>query len=430
MSNQRKISKTKPQIFIGYVETQKQVFIKPHGKCKILNICLESTLELVTLVLPNKVGFFPIANNDVITAMGTLVSTGEYSNGYLVMQLPAGIISDDDITLGKVLNSCIYDNCDTPVNVDNKLKIVNSISAAARNNGYPNDTFGYLEYCANKLAAMITTPAMVELVERLKSFGIRARGFIYTWYRKRSKRQLSLFHHTIGDIVWYEPDKLIDMIEENPFKVPIIAPDIATCVAKRYGCDITDDDINYHKLSTFIYKKMVDNSWVCVPIAMIPIHMLTKIDVTDEKIMSKYYMVKDDDSLYLIYPKICEESLAKKFKMYMTEGEQELKAKPANTRDNIDMESLDNAEKVSLIKDLADVFDLADYMKATKDDMAEEYDKDIDDSLIEMAREAIMLGEEQREALKFALTNRVSIIGGCAGTGKCFGLNTPILMYD
>ncbi len=424
MSNRKKSTKTNkpsknngPKIFPGYVESQRQVFAKPHGKCKILNVCIDETGDRVTLLMPNKVGFFPIGNHDAITAVGTLITSGEYANAYLISQLPAGMISYDDEVLGKVLNACIYDNCEDQVTVDTILKIVNSIAASAKLNNFPNDTFGYLEYCANKLASMITTPGIVDLVERLKLFRVKARGFIYTWYRKRSKRQLTMFHPTINDIEWYEPDKLIDMLDENPFTLPIISPDVALSIAKRYGYDMMEDDIKYHNLSNYIYTKMKSNSWTCLPIKYIPIQMLVGLDLHDENILAKYYMVKDDDMLYLKYAKLCEESLTVEFKKYLTEGEQILKARPINIK-NENGEDLENTEKIPIIGDLQDIFDLADYMEATNDDMANNYDKEVDSSLIDIAKEAIKLGEEQREAIKLAFTNRLSIIGGSAGTGK------------
>ena len=202
------------------------------------------------------------------------------------------------------------------------------------------------------------------------------------WYKERNLRRLWLFGLTNKEInsCRMTCENIYQKCLVNPFALPAIPLDKCINILDMLNKKVDKNDNERGSIIRIIWKNLYNQSWSCVPTKFIFKQFPETINHL-QILKDEYGLIEDLDSFYIRYPHKVETWIAE----YIID-------------------------------------------KCSKDTIT--YDMPIDDITRHSAHFNRPMSEDQMRAVHGALDHNISIITGQAGTGKCLGRGTKILMAD
>ena len=193
------------------------------------------------------------------------------------------------------------------------------------------------------------------------------------WYKKRNIRRLKLLGLTYNEISSTDlnTEDLYNTCLDNPYKIPSLPIEKCDFIYDILGKQCTDEIILYAQLIRKLRDLLHQRSWVYIPYN-ICVKIIPEISKYKTQLI-EYGMYEEKNLIYL--------------------------------KQNYDTEKI-----------------VAKYIK-------EFIEKDKENMTCRLMGEK-KLSEDQNNAIEGALNNRISIITGGAGCGKCLAKGTQIIKYD
>lgn len=183
------------------------------------------------------------------------------------------------------------------------------------------------------------------------------------WYKKRDLRRLHLLGMTNTDIknIQLPPDQIYEQCLKNPYVLYQLKREKADIISKQLNLNLNNNDVRCGQIVRYIHSKMQDNSWTCVPLRLM-YHTFPDFVNLQNKLENEFKIMIDADAAYLLYPHQVETDMANNLINMIGRDKNHIMSDPHYKRDT--------------------------------------------------------LTDEQKEGIKGALMNPITIITGGAGTGK------------
>lgn len=219
----------------------------------------------------------------------------------------------------------------------------------------------------------------------------KMRKLLYWWYKERNLRRLYLLGLNKSEINASRMtcDKIYQTCIEDPYKIPAIPLDKCENIIDIIGADTNNNKKLCGSIIRVLWNNCIKRGWSATPIKFIK-SQFNNIDKVETLLKDCYKVCEAFDCYYLEFPHKVERFLNK----FLTE---KVKKDPF-TYDTICDEIIQGKDG-KMIERLSAHF--------TKD-----------------------LSENQKKAVQGAIDHNICVITGAAGTGKCLGINTKILMFD
>jgi hypothetical protein len=201
-----------------------------------------------------------------------------------------------------------------------------------------------------------------------------AEKLVKWWYKERVLRRLHVLGIDVRDITNSDtsPCNLYEICLKNPLYMYSIPIEKCYAILKSMGREASEDDKLKSSIARLLYKNMIDKGFTGTPSSLL-VRQFQDIKPIFEDLKSEYNLKTEFFTIYL--PKA-----------------------------------------YSIEKEICDFF--IRNVISTK--------KKIPETLTYKEKPS----EDQIAAIRGALENKICIITGNPGTGKCLGFNTPVLMYN
>lgn len=209
------------------------------------------------------------------------------------------------------------------------------------------------------------------------------------WHSERNMRRLYLLgiNKTEINACRLTCDQIYEKCSGNPYVLPAIPLEKCADILDRLNKKPKEEEKTRGEIIRYIWKFLHSNGWSGVPTKIL-VRQYPQIMVHLEELKKNYGMVAELETNYLTFPHKVEVFLAEYFTQKRTEDR-------VNYDSPLDVE--DASERIAYRKS-------AHYTRE--------------------------MSEDQKKAIQGALDHSVSVVTGGAGTGKCLGKDTPILMFN
>lgn len=197
-------------------------------------------------------------------------------------------------------------------------------------------------------------------------------SFLTWWRDNMAIRQMMLLGFTRPEVTDIKEVDLFHayemcMVEQNPFRLPSLNFNNCEYFLRRFfNLKPTKEQREYGRLNRYIRDKLLKSKWMCIQTKDKERH----VKEFDEELLKKYFIGYHDDFYYSLEAMKCEAFVAK-----------------------------------FILKRVEDVYDRYAFVSRDK------------------------CSEEQKEAVESAYQNKIHIITGMGGSGKCLGKGTEVRLF-